>query len=143
MSVFPNRWFFLVWLHCLSGCAGVDAPSLSTGALSFAPAATSAKPEFDCVRARQNLSALATSLAGLEPLARKQIQELPMTAVATFQRLGEPRGPGLAAVAQFEDERARFVRLAASATGSSCPIRDIEATVQAADEKMSAFRSGK
>lgn len=143
MSVFPNRWFFLVWLHCLSGCAGVDAPSLSTGALSSAPAARSDTPEFDCVRARQNLSALTTSLAGLEPLARQQVQALPTTAVATFQRLSEPRGPGLAAVAQFEAERTRYVILSAIATENSCPIRDIGEAFQSAVDKMSAFRSGK
>lgn len=102
-----------------------------------------AKPEFDCVGARQNLSALAMSLAGLEPLARQQVQALPTTAVATFQRLADSRGPGLAAVAQFEGERTRYVALATSATQNACPIKDIDETFQVAFDKMSAFRSGK
>lgn len=145
MSVFSNRWVLLGSLLGLGGCAGVDAPSLSTGALSTSPAGTalSTRPEFDCVRVRQNLSALATSLAGLERLARKQVQELPTTAVATIQRLSDSRGPGLAAVAQFEDERARFVALATSAAANSCPIKDIDETFLTAVDTMSAFRSGK
>ena len=145
MSVFPSRATFLGLLLCLGGCAGADSPSLSTGALSptSGAMAMAAKPDFDCVKARQNLSALATSLTGLEPLARQQVQAFPTTAVATFQRLADSRGPGLAAVAQFEVERIRYVALATSATANSCPIKDIDEAFQAAVDKMSAFRSGR
>ena len=146
MSSILGRAIILGWLLSLCGCAGTDAPSLATGTVGPPPeamATTDGKRDFDCVRARQTLSVLATSLANLEPLARLQQKALPTTALATIRRLGDSRGPGLAAVAQFEDERARYAALTSVAAQNACPTKDIDETAQTATDAMMAFRAGK
>jgi hypothetical protein len=146
MSSILGRAIIMGCVLWLGGCAGSEAPSLATGTITPSRdgvAATGGARTFDCVRARQTLSALAVSLASLEPLARQQEKALPTTAVATVRRLGDPRGPGLAAVAQFEVERARYATLALVATQNNCPTKDYDETVQSATDKMVAFREGK
>lgn len=135
----------VVGLVGLCGCSGHDASSLITGTVGAPPAVTAAadqKRDFDCVRTRQILSALASSLSGLEPAARQQEKALPTTAVATIRRLSDPRGPGLAAVAQFETEKARYTALASAASQNACPTTDYDETVRIATERMLAFRAG-
>ncbi len=89
------------------------------------------------------LFVIVAALAGLEATARKQVKELPTTAVATLQRLSDPRGPGLAAVAQYERDHARYTAQRAMAEKSTCSTADIDEKFKTAVASMQAFRAGR
>jgi hypothetical protein len=146
MPVLGKQMVTVAVALCLTACAGLDAPSLITGSIGSgaadgmtAPAAT----PFDCVAARRDLTVIAESMAGLEATARKQVRELPTTAVATLQRLSDPRGPGLAAVAQYERDHARYTAQRAVAEKSTCSTADIDEKFKTAVASMQAFRAGR
>jgi len=130
----------------LASCAGLESSPLTTSSLGSTGSDSQGSPApaaFDCTAARRDLAAIADGMIGLEATARKQTRELPTTAVATLQRLSDPRGPGLAAVAQYERDYARYTAQRAQAEKSTCSTADIDEKFKTAVASMEAFRAGR
>lgn len=142
MRTSPSILLTCVLTLGLAACAG----SLESGSefvtQALPESAIQAVAAGNCQRLRDQLSGVGATLGELNATARTQVDSTPTSLIATLQRLNEPRGAGLPAVAQFDKEVARYMSLSREARLQACDTADIDTKMQEAVARMNAFKMG-